>query len=98
MSFELVEFREPAVVPGEPVVSTIVTVLQTHDTEESAIAHGRAAWKEGRASGTHDVCWWIVRRPGEGLARWVADAASDEEQVLDLTSNRLVRVTDGLAE
>ena len=47
-------------------------------------------WREMRASDTADVMWWIVRVPGETLARWVADRSSDEEQVLDLTTNELV--------
>lgn len=98
LSFELVEFRDPSVVSGEPVQATLVTVIDTYDTEQPAIEHGRLVWQEGRLSGTHDVCWWIVRKQGEGLARWIADAASDAEQALDLTTNRLVRVDDGLAE
>jgi hypothetical protein len=36
--------------------------------------------------------WWIVRVPGEQLARWLADAGSDQEQVLDLTTNALVPI------
>ena len=45
-----------------------------------------------READTADVMWWIVRVPGESLARWVADRASDEEQVLDLTTNELIVV------
>lgn len=73
-------------------------MIVTYDTESAAIEHGRLAWREGRQSVTNDVLWWIVRTPGENLARWIADAASDEEQVLDLRTNRLVRVVDGPAE
>jgi hypothetical protein len=98
VSFELVEFREPPVVPGEPVQQTLVTVIATYDTEPAAIEHGGLAWREARRSGPSDVHWWIVRTPGENLARWIADASSSEEQVLDLRTNRLVRVVDGLAE
>jgi hypothetical protein len=98
VSFELVEFREPPVVPGEPIQPTQVTVIATYDTEPPAIEHGRLAWREGRQSATSDVHWWIVRTPGENLARWIADASSSEEQVLDLRTNRLVRVVDGPAE
>jgi len=38
------------------------------------------------------VAWWIVRAPGESLARWIADAASPVERVLDLRTNELVEV------
>jgi hypothetical protein len=38
------------------------------------------------------VTWWIVRAPGEQLARWLADGGSDIEQVLDLTTNAMVPV------
>ena len=98
MSFELVEFREPPVVPGEPIQQTLVTVIATYDTEPAAIEHGRLAWREARRSGPNDPRWWIVRTPGENLARWIADASSSQEQVLDLRTNRLVRVVDGPVE
>ena len=45
-----------------------------------------------RESGSHDVAWWVVRVPGETLARWIADGRSPVERVLDLRSNQLVEV------
>ena len=90
MAFELVEFCEPAPQPGEPFQGTSQRVMGVYDDEKDAIAIGRMRWREMRASDTADVMWWIVRVPGETLARWVADRTSDEEQVLDLTTNELV--------
>ncbi|MEZ5175985.1 MAG: hypothetical protein R2823_07250 [Acidimicrobiia bacterium] len=98
MAFEIVEFRDPAPVPGEPISDTIETVLGTYDTEAEAIQHGRRVWKEARASGTRDVSWWIVRAPNESLARWIADRSSDREQILDLTTNTLRPVPSRLSE
>lgn len=93
MAFEAIEFREPSPVPGQPFQGTIETDLGTFETEAEAVAVARAAWKAGRASGTTDVCWWMVRVPGESLARWIADIASEHEQVLDLRTNTLVSMT-----
>ena len=93
MAFELIEFREPVPVPGEPFRGTIETHLGTFDSEADAVSTGRRAWQAGRAEGTKDVMWWIVRVPGETLARWIADSASPTEQVLDLTTNTLVALT-----
>ena len=92
MAFELVEFCEPAPEPGHPFTGTTERVLGAYDDEKDAIAIGRMRWREMREADTADVMWWIVRVPGESLARWVADRSSDEEQVLDLTTNELVRV------
>ena len=90
MAFELVEFCEPAPQPGEPFQGTTQRVMGVYDVETDAIAIGRMRWREMRAADTPDVMWWIVRVPGESLARWVADRSSNEEQVLDLTTNELV--------
>ncbi len=91
-SFELVEFVEPAFGEGAHFGGTESTVLGTYETEAQAVAEGRARWKAFRASGSRDVAWWIVRVPGEELARWIADGASDLERVLDLTTNQLIEV------
>ena len=90
MAYELVEFCEPAPKPGEPFAGTHETIVDTYSVEQDAIAEGRRRWKEARASNTPDVMWWIVRHPGETLARWIADRASEEERILDLTTNELV--------
>lgn len=90
MAYELVEFCEPAPEPGHPFQGTTQRVIGAYDDEKDAIDIGRMRWREMRAADTADVMWWIVRVPGESLARWVADRSSDEEQVLDLTTNELV--------
>ena len=90
MAYELVEFCEPSPEPGRPFPGTSQTVIGVYDVESEAIEVGRARWREMRASGTKDVMWWIVRVPGESLARWIADRSSEDEQVLDLTTNELV--------
>ncbi len=92
MSFELVEFCEPAPVPGTPFSGATETVLGTYETEGDAVKHGRTVWRQRRASSTHDVMWWIVRVPGETLAHWIADASSDVEQIVDLATHELIAV------
>ena len=88
--FELIEYREPAGPPtGDPPRETH---LGTFDQEADAITVGRDAWRAHRATGSRDVVWWLVRVPGESLARWIADSASPTERVLDLTTNRLVEI------
>lgn len=49
-----------------------------------------SAWRAGKESDTTDVMWWIVRGPGETLCRWIADRGSDDEQILDLTTNSVI--------
>lgn len=90
--YELVEFVEPAFHEGGSFAGTLERVLGVYDVEAEAIGAGRSAWKAFRESGSADVAWWIVRAPGESLARWIADAASPVERVLDLTTNELVEV------
>jgi hypothetical protein len=92
MAFELVEFCEPVPQPGTPFAGTSETVVATYDAEAEAIAHGRRLWRDARVERNSDVMWWIVRVPGESLARWIADKGSDVEQILDLTTNELVPV------
>ncbi len=92
MAFEVVEFREPTPEPGRPFQGTQERVVGTFDLETDAIREGRNAWNAARTSETRDVMWWIVRVPGETLCRWIADRASDEEQILDLTTNSLIPV------
>jgi hypothetical protein len=92
MAFELVEFCEPSPEPGRPFPGTSQTVVGVYELESEAIEVGRARWGEMRAADTHDVMWWIVRVPGESLARWIADRGSPDEQILDLTTHQLVVV------
>jgi hypothetical protein len=87
------EFREPAIVAGQAPVSAIETLLGSFATEGEAVAVGRAAWESFRASGSHDVAWWLVRASGEDLARWIADSGSDVQRVLDLRTNTLVELS-----
>ncbi|MCL1601670.1 MAG: hypothetical protein M3112_09080 [Actinomycetia bacterium] len=90
MAFEVVEFREPTPQEGRPYEETQQTIIGTFEVEAEAIDCGRSAWTEARTSGTNDVMWWIVRVPGETLCRWIADRGSEEEQILDLTTNSLI--------
>ncbi len=92
MAFELVEFCEPSPQPGEPFAGTSETVIETYDAETDAIEVGRSTWKQARLEGSPDVMWWIVRVPGESLARWIADKGSEDERILDLRTNEFVVV------
>ncbi len=89
-AFELVEFVEPAFQEGGVFTGTQERVLGEFNLEAAAIEAGRKAWNDFRASGSRDVAWWIVRVPGETLARWIADAGSPVERVLDLRTNQLI--------
>lgn len=90
--FEAVEFREPALQPGERYTGPIETSLGRFEDEKEAIAVARQAWRGFLANPSHDVAWWLVRVPGEELARWIAESRSDIERVLDLTTKQLVAV------
>ena len=89
-AFELVEFVEPSFGEGGAFAGTQERVLGEFALEAAAIEAGRKAWQAFRASGNKDVAWWIVRVPGETLARWIADAGSPVERVLDLRTNQLI--------
>ena len=91
-TFELVEFVEPALGQGAHFGGTESQILGVYPTEGEAVADGRARWRAFRQSRSNDVAWWIVRVPGEDLARWIADGASPTERVLDLSTNTLVEV------
>ena len=90
--FELVEFVEPAFGEGAHFGGTESRVLGVYESEGEAVADGRSHWNQFRESGSTDVAWWIVRVPGEDLARWIADGSSPTERVLDLSTNTLVEV------
>jgi hypothetical protein len=91
-SYTATEYREPALEPGMPYQGAIETLIGTFDEERLAIEAARILWKEFQASDSHDVAWWIVRRQGEELARWIAESRSSVERVLDLTTHQLVEV------
>lgn len=91
-AFEAVQFVEPDPLSATNGLETVETVLGTFVSEAAAIRVARAAWKEFRSSGRRDVAWWLVRVPGEQLARWIADSASARERVVDLTTGRLIDV------
>lgn len=90
MAFEVVEFRESSPQPGRPFKGSEQNVLGMFNSESEAIEQGRSAWRAGKESDTTDVMWWIVRGPGETLCRWIADRGSDDEQILDLTTNSVI--------
>jgi hypothetical protein len=90
--FTATEYREPALEPGMPYQGPIETLLGTFDEEHRAIEAARVKWKAFREGDSRDVAWWIVRRQGEDLARWIAESRSSVERVLDLTTNELVEI------
>ena len=91
-TYTATEFREPALEPGTQYQGPIETLIGTYTDEVDAVAAARDRWREFRASDSRDVAWWIVRRQGEGLARWIAESRSSVERVLDLRTNELVEV------
>jgi len=86
------EFREPALEPGMPYQGPIETLIGSFGDEREAIEAARTLWKAFQDSDSRDVAWWIVRRQGEDLARWIAESRSSVERVLDLRTNELVEV------
>ena len=90
--FTATEYREPALEPGMAYQGPIETLIGTFTDEREAIEAARDLWKDYRQSDSHDVAWWIVRKQGEGLARWIAESRSSVERVLDLRTNELVEV------
>ena len=91
-TFTATEYREPALEPGMPYQGPIETLIGTFAEEREAIEAARALWKGFRESDSRDVAWWIVRRQGEDLARWIAESRSSIERVLDLTTHELVEL------
>ena len=86
------EYREPALEPGMVYQGPVETLIGNFTDEREAIEAARQLWKGFRMSDSHDVAWWIVRKDGEGLARWIAESRSSVERVLDLRTNELVEV------
>ena len=91
-TFTATEYREPALEPGMAYQGPIETLIGTYQDEREAIESARARWKDFRKSDSRDVALWIVRKDGEGLARWIAESRSSVERVLDLRTNELVEV------
>jgi hypothetical protein len=90
--YELVEFVDPAFRDGGGFQRTRERVLGVYTAEVVAIDAGRKVWTAFRESGSQDVPWWVVRTPGETLARWIADGGSPVGRVLDLRTNQLVEL------
>lgn len=90
--YEAMQYREPDLRPGLRYTGPEETTLGTFASEADAIEVARAAWHRFRDESPDGVAWWIVRKPGEELARWIADSRHDVERVLDLTTNELVEV------
>lgn len=90
--FTATQFVEPALEPGQRYEGPQETALGTFSEEAAAIDTARRAWLAFRQVESHDVAWWIVKKQGEDLARWIADSRSDFERVLDLTTRQLVEV------
>jgi len=91
-TFTATEFHEPTPEPGVPYRGPIETSIGTFEDERQAIEAARRRWRAFRQDGSNDVAWWIVKRRGEGLARWIAESRSDVERVLDLTTHELVEL------
>lgn len=85
--YEAVEFVEPHLPPGAPISQR---VIGTFEVEEEAVNSARDARKSFGES--EDYAWWIVRREGAQLSRWIADNRSHKEFVLDLRTGTLVEI------
>jgi len=92
LGFEVIQFVEPEHKVGQRYTGPVETEIGRFDSESEAIAFAREAWKTHIARDRYEVAWWIVRVPGEQLARWIADSRSDVEKALDLTTRQLVPV------
>ena len=90
--FVAMQYREPDLRPGLRYTGPEETHLGEFASESDAIDVARAAWVRFRRESPGGVAWWIVRKPGEDLARWIADSRHEAERVLDLTTNELVEV------
>jgi hypothetical protein len=88
--FEAVQFVDPDPRNASDGLDTVETVIGVFGTEREAIETARRAWKAFKAAERSEVAWWLVRVPGETLARWLADSRSDYERVVDLRTGRLI--------
>jgi hypothetical protein len=91
-SFEAMQYIEPDPLDAIKGLETEETCLGTFSKEDEAVGIARAAWKAYRDEGRDDVAWWLVRVPGESLARWIADSGSRTERVVDLRTGKLIDV------
>ena len=86
--FEIVQFVEYR--PGE---ETVETRLGECRDVEVAIDEARRAWRGFEVVvGSEAYAWWVVRKQGEKLARWIADNHSHKEFAVDLRSGALVEI------
>ena len=85
--FEAVEFVEPHLPPGAAISQRLIG---TFEVEEDAVNSARNAREAFGKS--EDYAWWIVRREGAQLSRWIADNRSHKEFVLDLRTGTLVEL------
>ena len=90
--FTATEYCEPALEPGMPYQGPIETLIGTFGEEPEAIEAARLRWKAFRQGDSRDIAWWIVRRQGEDVTRWIAESRSSMERVLDSTTNELVEI------
>ena len=88
--FEAVEFVEPLLPPGAPISQRLIG---SYEVEEDAVNAARDAREAFGVS--EDYAWWIVRREGAQLSRWIADNRSHKEFVLDLRTGTLVEIPTG---
>lgn len=85
--FESVEFVEPQLPPGAPISQRFIGVFEVEEDAIEAARDAREAFGE-----SEDYAWWIVRRQGAQLSRWIADNRSHKEFVLDMRTGTLVEI------
>ena len=83
--FEIVQFVESG--PGD---ETLQTVVGESSSLERAIEIARQACRDFQGDGAY--AWWVVREPGQQLARWISDNKSHKEFTVDLRSGALVEI------
>jgi hypothetical protein len=88
--FESVEFVELHLPPGAPISQRLIGVFEVEDDAVEAARNAREAFGE-----SEDYAWWIVRREGAQLSRWIADNRSHKEFVLDMRTGTLVEIPAG---
>lgn len=85
--FESVEFVEPQLPIGAPISQRLIGVFEVEEDAIQAARDSREAFGE-----SEDYAWWIVRRQGAQLSRWIADNRSHKEFVLDMRTGTLVEI------
>lgn len=89
--FEVVEMRYHAWSIGSETLSETVTGPYPHLAE--AVESARELRQAFEPSAVVPEAFWIVRRPGQLRADWIADSWSTDEQVVDLRNERTVERT-----